>query len=218
MCCLRTPRSDLGCGGATFVCSWTNVTNRRRPASLVYKPTKKHPSSTNSRVVRDRWHPWCVRTVWVHQARRSPGSSKTVVRCGLTPDLHARSVEIARMFGGVACRVMPMATAPAVDVTTLRELRIRLMAAHQPSPAFPSPALRLKLSLKLSASRGAHVHDRHAIASGDATDALPTTSPGSVLGGDADRISAAGRTLVGPHAPRARPAAAPRRTRAGGTR
>jgi hypothetical protein len=47
--------------------------------------------STESRFVRYRWHPWFDREVWVHQARRDSRPGEPLVRCGLTPDLDARS-------------------------------------------------------------------------------------------------------------------------------
>jgi hypothetical protein len=185
-----------------------------------YRSPQRNTHSTDARIVRYRWHPWSGREVWVHQARRSPGSSETIVRCSLTPDLDARSVEIALwMFDVAACSVMPLATAPAVDVETLRELRILLTVARPAKSGCPPSGFSPQAEhLELPASGGAHVHDCHGVASGDATDALPTASPGPVLGGDAPRTSAAGRTPAGPYAPRARPAAARKGTGAGDTR
>jgi hypothetical protein len=138
----------------------------------------------------------------VHQARRGQRPCEPVVRCGLTPDLDARSVEIPLwMFDTAACGVMPMVTAPVVNADALRELRFLLEAAHHAKAGVSQQAEHLELI----ASGGAHAPDCQAVASGDTTAAI-------------HRTPAAGRTPAGLHAPRARPATTRRGTGSGGTR
>jgi hypothetical protein len=150
----------------------------------------------------------------VHQARQQR-QGEAIVRCGLTPDLDARSVEIPLwMFDAAACDVMPVATAPLVNADALRELKILLKAAHDAKSGVSPQAEHLELI----ASGGAHAPDCQAVASGDATAAIPAAPAESVMGGDAHRTPAAGRTPAGLHAPRARPATTRRGTGSGGTR
>jgi len=176
---------------------------------------QRNTHSTESRVVRYRWHPWFGREVWVHQARQSPRPCGPVVRCGLTPDLDARSVEIALwMFDAAACRAMPMATAPMVTADALRELGILLEAVPHTKSGVPQQAEHLEPI----ASGGAHAHDCQAAASSDTIAALPAAPAGAVMGGAAPRTPAAGRTPASPHAPRARPATTRKGTASGGTR
>ena len=169
---------------------------------------QRNTHSTESRVVRYRWHPWFGQEVWVHQVRRGQRSPGPVLRCGLTPDLDAKAVEIPLwMFDAEACGAMWMATAPVVNTDALHELTRVLEANHATCGVLPQAE-------HLIASGGAHGQDRPVVAAGDTTIDLSGAPAESVVGGDAARTPPAGRTPAGPHDPRTRAAA--RRTATGG--
>lgn len=107
----------------------------------------------------------------MHQARRGHRPCEPIVRCGLTPDLDVRSVEIPLwMFDTAACGVMLMATAPVVTADALRELRMLLEAAHPATSGFSQQAEHLEPI----ASGGDHAPDCPAVASDDT---LPLFQP-----------------------------------------
>ena len=173
---------------------------------------QRNTHSTESRVVRYRWHPWFGQEVWLHQVRRGQPSAGPVLRCGLTPDLDAKAVEIPLwMFDAAACGAMPMATAPVVNTDALRELSRLVEATHATCGVLPQAE-------HLIASGGAHGQDCHPVAFGDPTVPLAAAPAESVVGGDASRTPPTGRTPVGPHDPRTRPTVRRTATGGGGTR
>ena len=81
--------------------------------------------------------------------------------------------------------------------------------ARQEELASQLAAVRQQIAILEERLRQAVVidRDRQAVTAGDATDVVPAAPTGSVVGDDAPRTPAGGRTPPGPHAPRARPAA-----------
>lgn len=102
----------------------------------------------------------------MHQARQCQWRSETVIRCGLTPDLDARSAEIALwMFDAAACGTVVMRDVPVVNTEALQELRILLRTAlaakARPTVQAEQPEQR--------APGDAHVDHCQTHMSGDAT-------------------------------------------------
>ena len=162
---------------------------------------QRNTHSTDSRVVRYRWHPWFGQEVWVHQARQCQWHAETVVRCGLTPDLDARSVEVPLwMFDGAVCDVMVLSEAPTSSAAALRELKILLLATRNANAG----RSRQSEHLELFAPGDAHVDDSQAVLSGVAIDVVPTSSASADMGDDAHRESHSGRTAAGAHVVRVR--------------
>ena len=99
----------------------------------------------------------------MHQARQCQWRSETVVRCGLTPDLDARSVEVPLwMFDGAVCDVMVLSEAPTSSAAALRELKILLLATRDANAG----QSRQSEHLEPFAPGDAHVEDSWAVASG----------------------------------------------------
>ena len=113
------------------------------PTSLVIEPNNETPIVPSRESFATAGTPGSAARSGCIKRGGASGRCEPVVRCGLTPDLDARSVEIPLwMFDAAACGVMPTATAPVVTADALRELRISIGGA----PTTPSPAFRSKLS------------------------------------------------------------------------
>jgi len=179
--------------------AWTSLARSGVGSRCTSQQRNTH--STDSRVVRYRWHPWFGQEVWVHQARQCQWHAETVLRCGLTPDLDTRSVEVPLwMFDGAACDVMVLSEAPTSSAAALDELRILLLATRDANAG----RSRQSEHLEPIAPGDAHVDDRCAISAGVATDAVPPSSASADMGGDAHRESQTGRTAAGAHVVRVR--------------
>jgi hypothetical protein len=129
---------------------------------MVVRPNNGTPNSTESRVVRYRWHPWFGCTVWIHCTRVV--GDETFVRCGLTPDLTIRASEMPSwMLDAGVCGVMDMAEAPQVCVGALRALKALLGCVQSTSGA----ARVLQAEHRdLSSAGGAHAIDSEAASTG----------------------------------------------------
>ena len=176
---------------------------------------QRNTHSTESREIRYRWHPWFGLTVWVHLTRVS--QSQEVVRCGLTPDLDVRAMEIPLwMFDAGACRLMELEHQPVVGIEALRELNALLRHTRFPM-AVAVQGLQAEYR-DLSSAGGAHAIDSEATATGNSTGAVPPDSQRAELERGPARGSTAGVASAGPHASRARRSPARRRAAAGGLR